>query len=1381
MSFLVAVLGLLALTPLAHALEFDFLNPTFDPAEQWPAYELNCAHGYRQFDPLTQKKTYYVGVHATAGPETAWREFNLTFEEYLTRTVGARWNPPLEFKMKVSTDPLRDWVDNEEEVDFMYSDTGLYSCIGVEIGGQPLGTTISHLTVRGKSKNLDVYAGSIIVRADNKKLQSVTDLKDTVIAAQSISDFSGAQVQFYTMFKKGLNYIMDPKQVVFTENQDDIVRGVLNKDFEVGFVRTGMIERTKDISTGEFIDPDLFRVLDPKIYVMDTLDLFPFLHSTPVFPEWPLFAKQDVDRVVSEEVALAFINFEYHKIVGDAMHACKDEICDALGFSNSSGCTAADTHICDTAPPVFFDPTARCDTTSDLAELAYQAGIAGRHNGFRPARSHFDLRSMQQEAGFLLQDEDGHWHCPRSSTLYEAIRCPEGTYKVSKDEFGRQCEDAGLPCPEGYSCYCKPCIRAFEVDVLEWMNNGEYVQDGQSNTRTGCDKMTLCGTVEQTKDITFRAYDNRERVGAVVTAMMHVGQASHPLPVKEVGNGTFTYEFSYSDDYLGVGILEVYVDGDQIPESPFRVQVEERDCEADFPGHGKEATESGTCSCGSGTIDVRGDCMPLYVFASIIAVVVVFFLLQIGWCYWSYRRAKSDEMWQVSVEELHFGDPVEIVGEGAFGVVLLAEYRGTKVAIKRVLPLDGDRKRRTGSRSGSKLSGSNSGGAGGGSRDSMVASSGGYDSGSVDLEAAVKVSPKALANGGDSYDPGRSGSSDIDSELDFLGGLSFGHHRKGFTGWLAKKFPWMFPDALAHYNGNLLGTASGGHSKSTFQTVCPWLDENHRRQQDFMVEMRLLSRLRHPGITTVMGAVITRGQQPMMVMEYMENGSLYDLLRNETLYTGGEIIMQICRDVAQGLRFLHASKPPILHGDLKAKNILIDSRFRAKVADFGLSTKRRGNGITGTPFWLAPEYLRGKTEYGAPCDIYSFGIILFEIYGRKKPYEGENPRKVLRAVCDPRKNKRPPVPNTCPPKMVEVMKKCWSPDPFYRPHAKDLDMLFMDMQPIDAEPVQPEQHDYLQKRRTGDMLYEVFPKKVADQLKAGKKVEQETHENVTILFSDIVHFTNISQTMSPAKVCNMLDRLYLAFDELARKHEVFKVETIGDAYMGVTNLENNQDHDHVKRIAEFAIDAVEAAGNILIDEENPRKGYVRIRVGFHSGQVVSNVIGSLNPRFGLFGDTVNTASRMESNSISGKIHCSRQAAELLAEQAPEIPIWKRGKIGVKGKGEMVTFWVGLAPTKDKDPSERVTKVEFAEPSETQTRTATKASSMELPPNDTGAVVVAESSDVEAVAHPVDLLSDAGDVKAADGFLGDIFASKVDVKKHEGVKIILRRADSAPSA
>jgi hypothetical protein len=123
-------------------------------------------------------------------------------------------------------------------------------------------------------------------------------------------------------------------------------------------------------------------------------------------------------------------------------------------------------------------------------------------------------------------------------------------------------------------------------------------------------------------------------------------------------------------------------------------------------------------------------------------------------------------------------------------------------------------------------------------------------------------------------------------------------------------------------------------------------------------------------------------------------------------------------------------------------------------------------------------------------------------------------------------------------------------------------------------------------------------------------------------------------------------------------------------------VDGNQNSTHVKRIAEFAIDAVVAASQVQIDEDDPSAGCVHIRVGFHSGSVVSNVIGSLNPRYGLFGDTMNTASRMESLSVSGQVHCSEVSARLLKEQAPDLPIRKRGKVAVKGKGNMITFWVG---------------------------------------------------------------------------------------------------------
>jgi serine/threonine protein kinase len=139
---------------------------------------------------------------------------------------------------------------------------------------------------------------------------------------------------------------------------------------------------------------------------------------------------------------------------------------------------------------------------------------------------------------------------------------------------------------------------------------------------------------------------------------------------------------------------------------------------------------------------------------------------------------------------------------------------------------------------------------------------------------------------------------------------------------------------------------------------------------------------------------------------------------------------------------------------------------------------------------MAPEYILGKTEYTPSCDIYAFGMIIYEIYSRKIPYEGQHPRKVLRKVCDPRINYRPQVPGTCPKCMAEIMTKCWSRNSGTRPESKDLDMLFADMSSHDAEPLIDQENTRLRTEvAAGDMLYQVFPKKVADQLKRGQRVE----------------------------------------------------------------------------------------------------------------------------------------------------------------------------------------------------------------------------------------------------------------------------------------------------
>jgi guanylate cyclase len=328
---------------------------------------------------------------------------------------------------------------------------------------------------------------------------------------------------------------------------------------------------------------------------------------------------------------------------------------------------------------------------------------------------------------------------------------------------------------------------------------------------------------------------------------------------------------------------------------------------------------------------------------------------------------------------------------------------------------------------------------------------------------------------------------------------------------------------------------------------------------------------------------------------------------------------------------------------------------------------------------MAPELLRRESINTAATDVYSFGIILYEVYSRRDPYDGEDAMEVLRLVADKEICKRPPVPEKCPPQVHSLMSDCIVDDCDKRPTFEEVDTR---LKRIDTAIIETN----AAQKNTAISLFDIFPKHIAEALRDGKTVEAEHREITTIFFSDIVGFTSISSELPPGKIASMLGRLYTKLDALSQKHDVFKVETIGDAYMAVTNLVKDQPDDHCKRIAEFAIDAVAAANGTLIDLDDHDKGYVNIRVGFHSGSIVADVVGTRNPRYCLFGDAVNTASRMESASKVNRIHCSNKSADILMAQCPDIPLKSRGVIPIKGKGDMQTYWVNY------DPSQKRTSV-----------------------------------------------------------------------------------------
>lgn len=427
-----------------------------------------------------------------------------------------------------------------------------------------------------------------------------------------------------------------------------------------------------------------------------------------------------------------------------------------------------------------------------------------------------------------------------------------------------------------------------------------------------------------------------------------------------------------------------------------------------------------------------------------------------------------------------------------------------------------------------------------------------------------------------------------------------------------------------------------------------------------------------------MGSIIDKKEEPMLVMEYMDYGSLYDLLHNASIVMDGELISPILQDIARGARFLHASNPKVIHGDLKAANVLVDGRFRAKIADFGLSAKKKYLGASGTPYWMAPELLRRESNNTAESDVYAFGVLLFELFSREDPYKGEDPATVLNEIVDPIIAKKPRVPRGCPSKVAEIMSDCFDRNPQKRPTFEEIDLR---IQRLDSDNVEPgemylgHQIHKVRAERNEDLIHQVFPKHVAKALLEGRKVEPDRVDMATMFFSDIVDFTVISSKITPDQVSDMLDRLYLRFDALSEQHDVFKIETIGDAYVGVCNLVKEQHADHATRIANFAIDTVKAASETLILPEDPSMGSVKIRVGIHSGPLVARVVGSRNPRYCVFGDTVNTTARMESNSLSMRIQCSDRAAEVLKNQCPSLALECRGNIHIKGKGDMTTFFV----------------------------------------------------------------------------------------------------------
>uniref|UniRef100_A0A8C7LKP9 Guanylate cyclase n=1 Tax=Oncorhynchus mykiss TaxID=8022 RepID=A0A8C7LKP9_ONCMY len=506
-------------------------------------------------------------------------------------------------------------------------------------------------------------------------------------------------------------------------------------------------------------------------------------------------------------------------------------------------------------------------------------------------------------------------------------------------------------------------------------------------------------------------------------------------------------------------------------------------------------------------------------------------------------------------------------------------------------------------------------------------------------------------------------------------------------------------------DGNFQVFAKTGYYKANIVAIKYINRKRIELTRNVLFELKHMRDIQNEHLTRFIGACIDP-PNICIITEYCPRGSLQDIMENESITLDWMFRYSLINDIVKGMAFLHNSVI-VSHGNLKSSNCVVDNRFVLKITDYGLSSFRTesntddAHAYYARKLWMAPELLR--LESAPLCgtqkgDVYSFGIILQEVALRHGAFylEGEplSPKEIMdRVALGEWPCLRPAVnPQIHSQELGQLMQRCWAEEPTERPEFNHIKLLLrkqnrecstnildnllsrMEQYANNLEELVEERtqayHD--EKRKAEALLYQILPHSVAEQLKRGETVQAEAFDSVTIYFSDIVGFTAISAESTPMQVVTLLNDLYTCFDAIIDNFDVYKVETIGDAYMVVSGLPVRNGKLHGREIARMALALLNAVRTFKIRHRPDQQ--LKLRIGIHSGPVCAGVVGLKMPRYCLFGDTVNTSSRLESNGEALKIHVSAATRDVLQEfNCFQLEL--RGDVAMKGKGKMTTYWL----------------------------------------------------------------------------------------------------------
>ena len=538
-----------------------------------------------------------------------------------------------------------------------------------------------------------------------------------------------------------------------------------------------------------------------------------------------------------------------------------------------------------------------------------------------------------------------------------------------------------------------------------------------------------------------------------------------------------------------------------------------------------------------------------------------------------------------------------------------------------------------------------------------------------------------------------------------------------FASWADVKPQVTGQSQLSFYSGatKLSHQTQQGSSR---QPRCIWKDHTvmlntvdgvHGKQGDyrFLTVVAKLRSASHDNLLRFMGLVLDAPEKYIM-SEMATRGTLADVLKGQDITLTKDFKLSLLSDVASGMRYIHEGALGV-HGCLSSRACLIDSRWNCKVSDYWVchlakDTHQLPSDLDDegakTLRWTAPEVLRGERATWR-SDVYSYGIITQEVTTEAVPFHHNVPTlsalEIVQAVREAKSEvHRPKIPKYLDmSEWAGLAERCWAESPEARPTFQKIMSMLRDLNEgrrinlvenmaarleahtrhLEDIVAERSQEVIQEKNRVENLLCELLPRSVFRQLQNGKRVEPETFDEVTLFFSDIVSFTRISSRGTPLQIVAMLNRIYSLFDDIIVRYDVYKVATIGDAYLVASGLPQRNGNRHAGEIAGMALALLKSIDKFAI-RHIPGE-YLQIRVGLHTGSCVAGVTGLKTPRYLLFGDTVNTGARIEALGESMRIHVSETTSSLL-EDDHRFKLTVREPVDVPGYGIMITSWLSAA-------------------------------------------------------------------------------------------------------